>query len=177
VKTIVCIGDSLTFGYGVHAKDAWPHIVTEEMGITMINRGENGDTTAGMLSRFYEDVVLERPDRVFLMGGTNDIMMGVSVDFILENISLMLDKAKLAGIEAIIGVPPGINFKGFKAFTDRLIKYCQTEKLDYVDFEHLYPVRMSLRGYSRLYSDNLHPTKEGHHVMAEIFCKFLKERC
>lgn len=177
MNKIVCIGDSLTFGYGVHAKHAWPYIVAKEMGIEVINRGENGDTAAGMLGRFYDDVILEKPECVFLMGGTNDVMMGVSVDLILENISLMIDKANRAGIKPVIGIPPGINDKGFKAFTYSLKKYCHEEGLYYVDFEYHYPVRMALKGHGRLYSDNLHPTKEGHHVMAEIFCQFLRERC
>jgi len=177
MRTIVCIGDSLTYGYGVHAKDAWPYIVAKETGITVINRGENGDTTAEMLGRFYDDVILEEPEWVFLMGGTNDVMMGVSVDFVLENISLMIDKAKSAGIKTIIGIPPGIKNRAFKTFTDSLVRYCRSEDLYYVDFEHLYPVRMVLEGFGRLYSDDLHPTKEGHHVMAEIFCEFVKERC
>lgn len=44
-------------------------------GHTLVNRGITGDTAGGMLSRFGRDVLNERPDRVLIMGGANDIFL------------------------------------------------------------------------------------------------------
>lgn len=65
---IVCLGDSLTYGYGVPRRDCWVSLAAEATGHTLVNRGINGDTTGGMLARFGRDVLSEQPDRVLLMG-------------------------------------------------------------------------------------------------------------
>ncbi len=36
---MVAIGDSLTFGYGVEAEEAWPRIVAAEAGLSVVNLG------------------------------------------------------------------------------------------------------------------------------------------
>ncbi|MCG8484577.1 MAG: GDSL-type esterase/lipase family protein [Clostridia bacterium] len=77
---IVCIGDSLTSGYGVKKSEAWTSIVEEKYGIEMINKGISGDTTTGMLARFYKDVVEHKPMYVMLMGGINDLEMGRTLE-------------------------------------------------------------------------------------------------
>ena len=82
---LVCLGDSLTYGYGVPRRDCWVSRVAECTGHTLVNRGINGDTSGGMLARFGRDVLDERPDRVLLLGGANDIIFGGNdVDFIHE---------------------------------------------------------------------------------------------
>lgn len=54
---IVCLGDSLTYGFGVSRSNSWTNIVNEETRLEIVNKGINGDTTSGMLARFNEDVV------------------------------------------------------------------------------------------------------------------------
>ena len=67
---IVCLGDSLTYGYGVPRKDGWVSLAAQATGHTLVNRGVSGDTTGGMLARFARDVLAQRPRRVLLMGPT-----------------------------------------------------------------------------------------------------------
>lgn len=45
----------------------------DNLRVSVQNRGIGGDTSAGMLSRLYFDVVQQRPDIVIFMGGTNDL--------------------------------------------------------------------------------------------------------
>ena len=57
VITIVALGDSLTSGYGLSRKLAWPALVAEKMRnagyeLEAVNAGSSGDTTAGGLSRW-----------------------------------------------------------------------------------------------------------------------------
>jgi acyl-CoA thioesterase I len=54
---IVCIGDSLTEGLGVDKQKSWPIILGELGKMVVINKGISGDTTSGMVSRFYQDVI------------------------------------------------------------------------------------------------------------------------
>ena len=48
---LICIGDSLTFGYGVHLSQRWTQLCAQETGWELVNEGINGDTTGGMLAR------------------------------------------------------------------------------------------------------------------------------
>ena len=48
---LIRIGDSLTFGYGVHLSQRWTRLCAQETGWELVNEGINGDTTGGMLAR------------------------------------------------------------------------------------------------------------------------------
>ena len=39
---IVCLGDSLTYGYGVPQKDGWVSLAAQATGHTLVNRGVSG---------------------------------------------------------------------------------------------------------------------------------------
>src|SRR2546423_6436098 len=56
VITIVALGDSLTAGYGLSRKHAWPALIGEKMReagyeFEIVNAGSSGDTTTGGLRR------------------------------------------------------------------------------------------------------------------------------
>ena len=48
---LICIGDSLTFGYGVRPSQRWTRLCAQETGWEIVNEGISGDTTGGMLVR------------------------------------------------------------------------------------------------------------------------------
>ena len=54
---LVCLGDSIVYGYGTYPMGAWPRLAGEALGIRILNQGENGDTDADgrqkQLSRKY----------------------------------------------------------------------------------------------------------------------------
>ena len=54
----VCIGDSLTYGYGAAPGEGWVELLSRQPGLTVLNRGECGDTTAGMGVRLYTSTVI-----------------------------------------------------------------------------------------------------------------------
>ena len=89
---LVCLGDSLTYGYGVPRRDCWVSLCAERTGHTLVNRGITGDTAGGMLSRFGRDVLNERPDRVLIMGGANDLLFSkISNEKLLQQYERLLD--------------------------------------------------------------------------------------
>ena len=46
-STIVCFGDSLTYGHGADsATESWPALLQKRVKIPVINSGRNDDTTA-----------------------------------------------------------------------------------------------------------------------------------
>ena len=71
-EKIVMFGDSLTFGYGVYAKDNITTLIEQKTGIPTINSGLNGDTTRNALKRLAKDVLVHNADIVTLLFGSND---------------------------------------------------------------------------------------------------------
>ena len=82
---LICLGDSLTFGYGVRASQRWTHLCAQHTGWKIVNEGVSGDTTGGMLARLAARVLPELRSgsadelfqRILLMGGTNDVFLSL----------------------------------------------------------------------------------------------------
>ena len=94
---LVCLGDSIVYGYGVSSRYAWPYLASQALGIHILNKGENGDTADGMNVRFMEDVVWNHPKEVFIMAGANDILIGISQSLTRGGTKMMIGKALAAG--------------------------------------------------------------------------------
>ena len=178
---LVCLGDSLTYGYGVPRRDCWVSLAEARTGHTLVNRGLNGDTAGGMLSRFGRDVLDEKPDRVLLMGGANDIIFGGSDAPARSALAAMAHQAAANRIRPMIGLPPPVYAEGipepwlaltdykrllpvFSAYRDWLMRFTGTFGFQTVDFA--VPGLLPPEGRAH-YLDGLHPDREGHRLMAE----------
>lgn len=185
---IVCIGDSLTFGYGVSRDKNWLHLISKNNSIEAINKGVNGDTTAGMIFRFYEDIVLNKPECVFIMGGTNDFLMNCSINYVQENIKELIKEAKKEKFRVILGIQPPIishlanaywqssdnydeiNLK-LNHYRNWAIDFANSNKITYIDFYEEFIHCLSKVNEEALYIDGIHPTTKGHEIMANLFIK------
>lgn len=184
---LVCLGDSIVYGYGVSERYAWPFLASRELGIHILNKGENGDTADGMNVRFMEDVVWNHPKEVFVMAGANDILMGIPQAHTRESMDMIIRKALAANIPPIIGIPLQVDgamlkkcwysffsieetMEIFRSYREWLLDYCEKKQISYVDFQKKFPEYIEKKGISRAFRDGVHPTKEGYAVMADIFC-------
>ncbi len=184
---LVCLGDSIVYGYGVSERYAWPCLASRELGIHILNKGENGDTADGMNVRFMEDVVWNHPKEVFVMAGANDILMGIPQAHTRESMDMIIQKALAANILPIIGIPLQVDgamlkkcwysffsieetMEIFRSYREWLLDYCEKKQIPYVDFQKKFPEYIEKKGISRAFRDGVHPTKEGYAVMADIFC-------
>lgn len=122
----VMLGDSLT-----QFAD-WPAMLNRP---DILNLGLAGDTTAGMLER------AERLDvtgnRVLVMGGVNDIFLGIGVDEIAGNLTKIVRHLSKDGNEVylqstIMTRRPASN-KLISQLIQREREICQTEKCTFVD--------------------------------------------
>ena len=114
------LGDSLTrgfqpydpsssFGYGIPYTDYLDNLIITELSrrsvgdldIHIVNLGINGDTTRGMLGRFDRQVAPEEPGYVILLGGINDLFMGVPPESIMENLEGIYEKTLQIGATPI----------------------------------------------------------------------------
>ena len=193
MKTIVCHGDSLTEGADVDQSQTWPALVEKALSIRIINSGISGDTTSGLLSRFFHDVIQYRPGIVIIMAGTNDLWWDLSINVILANIFSMACQAQHHNIAPVIGLPLPVYVDaaqqqdmleplgGFKKCLEKmsqLIKaLCDTaEKCDvaWMDLYHPFFDQQGKVAGKYFLEDGLHPNKEGHRRMAEITTRFLR---
>ena len=73
-ETVIAFGDSLTHGSGAQRHEAWPALVAQRCGCTVINKGVPGDTTADALARLERDVMALNPRIVIVGLGGNDML-------------------------------------------------------------------------------------------------------
>ena len=106
VGTILMLGDSLTDGYRLDRKQAYPALVQEKIRAAglqyeVINAGVSGDTTAGGLSRLprYLD---RKIDVLVLALGINDAFRGVPLETMRKNLQAIIDRVKARNPEARI---------------------------------------------------------------------------
>jgi acyl-CoA thioesterase-1 len=103
---IVCMGDSLTAGYGVDENQAYPALLQEklrEAGLPfrVINAGVSGETSSGALSRLDWMLTLE-PDIVILETGANDGLRGVDPALTRRNIETIVAELQARHIVVVL---------------------------------------------------------------------------
>ena len=65
------------------------------------NIGRSGDTTAQMIERFDSDVLPFQPKLLLIMGGVNDIRIGLTADEVIKNLKILREKCTANNIEAV----------------------------------------------------------------------------
>lgn len=105
-STIVCFGDSLTYGHGANSDtESWPAVLQESVRIPVINSGKNDDTTLDGVNRFQEDVLNHNPAVIIFDFGGNDIYnfnKKQSYSAIEHNFRTMLDQIDLEKTQVYI---------------------------------------------------------------------------
>jgi len=118
VITIVALGDSLTAGFGLSRKQAWPALVADKMRdagyeFEVVNAGSSGDTTAGGLRRLPAILRAHKKIDVFILElGINDAFRGVPIDQIQSNLQAIIDQVRARFPNAAI-VLAGMQLPGY----------------------------------------------------------------
>jgi acyl-CoA thioesterase I len=110
VITIVALGDSLTAGFGLSRKQAYPALIAEKMRdagyeFDVVNAGWSGDTTAGGLRRLPEVLRSRKKIDIFILElGINDAFRGVTIEQMRANLQAIIDqvRARHPGVAIIV---------------------------------------------------------------------------
>jgi len=181
ITKLVCLGDSLTEGYDINPLDNWVHLLDKQAPYSVINSGISGDTTAGMLARMDNMVVSHNPSHMMIMGGTNDLSIGLTAEQVLANYIGITKYAKRLQIECIIGIPTPIHIDAdslgdgyyidtnkFITEYNRLVKFLRTyaKRQDFllINFSTNMPAHYFL-------ADGVHPNKVGQQEMLDRVIK------
>jgi acyl-CoA thioesterase-1 len=77
---LLCLGDSLTFGYGATAGLGYPQQLEQLTGYVTKNAGINGDTAEGALARLPALLQENTPGLVLISIGGNDFLRNLPLD-------------------------------------------------------------------------------------------------
>ena len=193
MKTLVCHGDSLTEGSELDSQFIWPLLVERQLPIKVINSGIGGDTTGGLLSRFYPDVVQYRPEYVLILGGTNDLWWDLDLKLIQANIFSMTCQAEYHHIVPLIGLPLPMIIErarrqdfmapegGYEKCAEKLAELVNTltrsaqqNDIACLDFYHPFFNDAGSLQEKFFMEDGLHPNEAGHRLMAQKTVEMLQ---
>lgn len=186
---LLCLGDSLTYGYDVACGCRWTTRLAKEKGISVCNEGLCGDTTGGMLYR-AQRMKLDSFDAFFFMGGSNDILMDISPDRIRQNLEAVAclfqreKKAVYVGVPILTKAESALfgwqgrhdvtrHNEALRSHRQWLLQLAQQYHFTAVDFYGAM-LQAEQEGQTNLYADGVHPNEAGYAVMArqaiQIIC-------
>ena len=174
VITIVALGDSLTAGFGLSRKQAYPALLAEKMRAAgyqfeIINAGASGDTTAGGLRRLPAILrAHHKIDILILELGINDAFRGVDLGQIRDNLQAIIDQTRARHPETAI-VVAGMQLPGYSsedyvsAFGAMFASVAKKNRATLIPF-----FLEGVAGNPALNQwDRVHPNAAGQRVLAE----------
>lgn len=165
--SIVCFGDSLTFGTGADEGRSYPSLLAKKVKLPVINAGVSGDTTAMALERLQEDVLKHNPKIVIITLGGNDFLQRLPKDQTLKNMEKIIDRTQKQGAIVVwAAVKAGVFADSYAADFDRLARR-----------KRIVLIQDVLKGImfdARYKYDNIHPNSAGYEILAERIYKAIK---
>jgi acyl-CoA thioesterase-1 len=179
--TIVFFGDSLTAGYGLTdpAIDAYPARIQEKIDAAhldwrVVNAGLSGETSAGGLRRV--DWILRQPVDIFVLAlGANDGLRGVDPAVTRSNLQQILDKVRAKNpktrlVVAGMQMPREMGGDYTQTFQEVFPAVAKKNDASLIPF-----LLEGVGGRADLnQADRIHPTPEGHAILAETVWKVLR---
>jgi acyl-CoA thioesterase-1 len=103
---IIAFGDSLTAGYGLPPKNAFPVRLAAALkarghNVAIINAGVSGDTTAGGLARL-DWAIPDDADGVIVELGANDALRGLDPALARKNLEAIITRIKAKGADILL---------------------------------------------------------------------------
>lgn len=179
-KTILFFGDSITAGYGLEEEQAFPAFIQKKLDenghrYLVVNAGLSGETSAGGLRRI-DWVLQQRVDIFVLELGGNDGLRGIDPRSTKENLQGIMDRVKakypdadiiLTGMEA----PPNMGGNYTGEFRNIFSDLAQANDVVFMPF-----ILEGVAGDPELnLPDGIHPTEEGHRIIAENLWVVIKD--
>lgn len=180
LQTIIFFGNSLTAGYGIDPSKAFPALIQKkidslQLNYKVVNAGVSGETTSGGNSRV--DWILSQPIDVFVLElGANDGLRGIPVAETKSNLQSIIDKVRTAYpvakiVLAGMQIPPNMGVRYTSEFREIFPALAKKNNITLIPF-----ILQGVGGEERLnLEDGIHPTEEGHKIIAETIWQVLKD--
>jgi acyl-CoA thioesterase-1 len=180
-KTVLFFGDSLTAGYGLEDPEAaFPYLIEQKIDslnlpYKVVSAGLSGETSAGGKNRI--DWLLKQQMDVFVLElGANDGLRGLDVKETEKNLQSIIDQvhAKFPETKLVITgmmVPPSMGAKYADAFREIFPRLAKKNNAAFIPF-----LLEGVGGVPELnQGDGIHPTVEGHKILANNVWTVLKD--
>jgi len=177
-KRIVILGDSITAGYGLDLKQAYPALIQQKIAqaklpFVVVNAGVSGDTSAGGLRRVTWTLSKGADILIIALGG-NDGLRGISTDETKKNLLGIIKKARtknpmiktlIAGMQMPANMGPKFTER-FKKIFPEIAKASNSRLIPFLIED--------VGGDENLnQADGIHPTAEGQRIVADNVWKIL----
>ena len=166
-ETVVFLGDSITRGYGLREEEAFPSLVAGMLGISHVNAGVSGDTTAAALARIEQDVLAHQPRITLVELGGNDFLRRVPAEQTLQNMEAIVRTLTGQGgmvvlLHVSVGVMGDPYLEGFRAIAKRHGALLIPD------------IMQGILGDPALKLDPIHPNARGQRLIAERVSKVMR---
>lgn len=141
-QKILVFGDSLSAAYGLDEKSGWVHLLQKRLteihpDYKVINASISGETTSGGANKIKQTLDLHQPDIIIIELGGNDGLQGLSLENMQENLTRIIQEAKLRQAKTLLvgmKIPPNYGIKYTKDFNETFKALSQQFQTAYVPF-------------------------------------------
>ncbi len=178
-KKIIFFGNSITAGYRLDPNDAFPNLIQQKidslgLNYECVNAGNSGETTSGGLNRL--NWVLKEGCEIFVLElGANDGLRGLDLSQTEANLNQIINTVfeKVPEAKVLVcgmKVPPSMGEAYAKEYDEVFARIGQRDDISFIPF-----LLEGVAGIPDLnLEDGIHPTEEGHKILAETVWKRLK---
>lgn len=166
---VAFLGDSLTDGWGLSRKEAYPALVERQLAaqgtaIVVLNAGRGGDTVSQGQARLAS-VLRKRPDVLVVALGVNDALRGMRVEEAECGLRNILREAKAGGVTVVlvgVSVPPSMATAQSRQYEAVYRELAQESAMPFVP-----DLLEGVSGQPALmFPDGLHPNARGQERLA-----------
>jgi acyl-CoA thioesterase-1 len=178
VPKIVVLGDSLTAGFGLLERQAFPALLQDKLDAEgykweVINAGISGDTSAAGLQRI-DWALGQRDVRILILElGANDGLRGLPVSEMKKNLAGIIESAKAKGVSVLLAgmeAPPNFGPEYTVSFRQVYRDLAREHTITFLPF-----LLDKVAGNPALnQGDGIHPNIEGTVIVADTVWNVLK---
>lgn len=178
-KTILVLGDSLSAGYGIDAKQGWVNLLQQRLDQQypkkhkVVNASVSGETTSGGLARLPKLLTTYKPDVVVIELGGNDGLRGQPPQMIQKNLAQLVQlsqKQKATVLLFGMKIPPNYGSAYSSAFENNYKVVSQQYKIKLLPF-----FLEGVAGQKALIqNDQIHPNAKAQPIMLNLAYPYIK---
>ncbi len=178
-KTILILGDSLSAGYGIDAKQGWVPLLQQRLNQQypkqhkVVNASVSGETTSGALARLPKLLQTYKPEIVVIELGGNDGLRGQPPQMIQKNLAQLVQLSQKQKAKVLLfgmKIPPNYGTAYSTAFENNYKVVSQQYKIKLLPF--------FLEGVagnkSLIQNDQIHPNAKAQPILLNLAYPYIK---
>ena len=165
---VIAFGDSLVEGVGTTRGRDFVSVLSERLGVPIVNAGRRGDTTRTALDRLDSAVLSRDPRIVIVVLGGNDFLRRVPHEETFRNLDAIAGQIRARGAAVLVaGLSLGIVTD---SYGDEYEAVARRHSAGLVP-----DVLGGILNRPELMADQIHPNDRGHALMADRFEPALRD--